>query len=181
MRDRRREYTPDPSPAALDIWFGAVYVVFAMPKLPEVEEAKALMTEAMEWSVFTWLFRKSTVRKTADRANATLDKLNRSIKSRWSGEVKAAYKQLAAKGRGSDESAPGVDPEIVRFVKGVREVDLAARRARQHAEDLFAEAERQMNTGLAREGCKKAIHQWELDEKAIRRAQSVPSGSKVAS
>jgi hypothetical protein len=32
------------------------------------------------------------------------------------------------------------------------------------------EAERQMNTDLAREGCQKAIRQWELDEKAIRRA-----------
>lgn len=47
-----------------------------MRKVPEVEEARAVMTEAMAWSVFTWLLRKSEVRATADRANAAVDRLN---------------------------------------------------------------------------------------------------------
>jgi hypothetical protein len=41
-----------------------------MRKLPEVQHAKELMTEAMDWSTFKWLFEKSRVRQTADRANA---------------------------------------------------------------------------------------------------------------
>jgi hypothetical protein len=51
----------------------------SVPKLPEVEEAKALMAEAMDWSVFTWLLQKSSVREIADRANVALDKLNRAV------------------------------------------------------------------------------------------------------
>jgi hypothetical protein len=66
-------------------------------KLPEVEEAKALMIEATEWSVFRWLFEKRRVREAADQANAALDKLNQAVKARWRSDVKAAYKELAAK------------------------------------------------------------------------------------
>ena len=47
-----------------------------MHKLPEVEEAKALMNEATEWSVMKWLREKKRVRKVADQANAALDKLD---------------------------------------------------------------------------------------------------------
>jgi hypothetical protein len=45
----------------------------------------------------------------------------------------------------------------------------------EEAKVTFDEAERQLNTDLAREGCRKAIHQWELDEKAIRRAEAIPN------
>jgi hypothetical protein len=153
-------------------------------KLTEVEEAKVLMTEAMEWSVFTWLFQKSRVRETADRANAALDKLNRAVKSRWSSEVKAAYRELTAKAgaRRTGEIAPEtVDPQIRLFVKKVKDSDDAARRPRTAAVDTFDEAERQLNTNFAREGCQKAVHQWELDEKAIRQAEASPASVKAAS
>jgi hypothetical protein len=155
------------------------YVSCAVRKLPEVEEARELMNEAMQWSVFTWLFQKSRVREIADRANAALDKLNQATKARWSEEIKVAYKTLSGKGRRQSEPAPA-SPEIQLFVKKVKEADDAARRARTDAEDTFDEAERQLNTDLAREGCRKAIHQWELDEKAIRRAEAVPSSKKAA-
>jgi hypothetical protein len=153
-----------------------------MRKLREVEDAKALMTEAMDWSVFTWLFQKSKVREIADQANAALDKLNRATKARWPEEIKAACKGLPGKGRRPSESAPSpIGPEIQAFVTKVKEADDAARRARTDAEDTFDEAERTLNTDLARDGCRKAIHQWELDEKAIRRAETVPGSSKTAS
>jgi len=161
----------------LDFSVTAGYGFCAVRKLPEVEEANALMTEAMDWSVFTWLFNKSRVRETADRANAALDKLNRTTKSHWSDEVKVAYKELTMKAVARRSSNPGsetIDTKIALFVSKVREADEAAHRARRDAEDTFDEAERQMSTDLAREGCKKAIHQWELDEKAIRRAEAVP-------
>jgi hypothetical protein len=147
-----------------------------MSKLHEVEEAKALMIEAMDWSVFRWLFEKGRVRETADQANAALDKLNHAVKSRWTSEVKSAYKELTTKAgpRRSGEPVPKtINPEVMLLVKKVKEADDAAHRARMDAEDTFDEAERQLNTDLAREGCQKAIHQWELDEKAIRRAEAV--------
>jgi hypothetical protein len=151
-----------------------------MKKLHQVEEAKELMMEATDWSVFRWLFEKRRVRETADQANAALDKLSQTVKAHWSSEAKAAYKELTAKTNGSalkKQSAPAlqtIDPQLILFVKKVKEADDAARRARADAEDTFDEAERQLNTGLAREGCQKAIHQWELDEKAIRKAEAVP-------
>lgn len=151
-----------------------------MRKLPEVEEARALMTEAMEWSVFTWLFRKRSVRKVADAANAALDKLNKTTKSHWSDEIKAAYKASPRKDSGSELHSP-LSAEIQQFVKKVKDADEAARRARQDAEDAFAEAEKQLNTDLAREGCRKALHQWDLDWKAIRCAETVPASTKTVS
>ena len=151
-------------------------------KLPEVEEAKSLMMEATDWSVFRWLFEKRRVRETADRANAALDKLNEAVKARWSGDVKAAYKELTAKKGDSAYRRPAeaasLDPEVRIFVKKVKEADDAAYRARMDAEDTFDEAERQLNTDLAREGCQKAIQSWELHEKAIRKAESVRGSTK---
>ena len=137
------------------------------------------MTEAMEWSVFTWLFRKRTVREVADAANAALDKLNKTTKSHWSNEIKAAYK-AQEKNTKADSHSP-VNPEIQQFVQKVKRADDAARRARQEAEDAFAEAERQLNTDLAREGCRIALHQWDLDLKAIRCAEAIPDSTKIAS
>ena len=161
-----------------------------MKKLPEVEEAKALMIEATDWSLFRWLFEKRRVRDTADRANAALHKLNKAVKSRWNSDVKAAYKALSPKaggatGRGEPASQIAdaqiidsqiIDPHIRLYAKKVKQADDAARRARIDAEETFDEAERLLNTALAREGCQKAIHQWELDEKAIRAAE-VPRDS----
>lgn len=151
-----------------------------MRKLPEVQQAKELMNEAIDWSVFKWLFEKPRVRKTADQANDVLDRLERTVKTRWSDEVKAEYKKLtgktakAAKTQQKNQEAPQTDhPEIRQHVEKVKEADDAARRARMDAEETFDEAERQLSTDLAREGCKKAIHSWELHEKAIRRAEAV--------
>ena len=140
------------------------------------------MTEAMEWSVFTWLFQKSKVREVADAANKALDKLNQLTKARWKDEVKAAYQLSSRKNRRRGGSEPTVtDPEIASFVKKVREAEDVAHRARRDAEDTFAQAERGMNTDLAREGCRKAIQQWELDEEAIRHAEAAPGPTRKTS
>jgi hypothetical protein len=151
-----------------------------MRKLPEVQEAKELMNEAIDWSVFTWMFEKPRVRETADRANDALDRLERSVKARWSDELKAEYKKLSGKaGRAAQEQPRGrqspqtADPPIRLLVEKIVEADDAAERARVDAEETFDEAERQLSTSLAREGCKKAIHSWELHEKAIRKAEAV--------
>lgn len=150
-----------------------------MQKLREVEDAKALMTEAMSWSVVRWLREKKSVRKAADQANAALDRLNQSVKDSWRDEVKIAYQDLLAptppalreQPRPRVKPASGVDSDAVLFAKTVKEADDEAYCARMQAEKTFDEAERLLSTRLAREGCKQAIRSWELHEKAIRTAQ----------
>ncbi len=149
-----------------------------MRKLPEVEEAKALMTEAAAWSVIKWLREKKRVRKVADKANAALDELDRQVKAGWNSEVKSAYQELAEKAssstsnRSSAASQP-TNSRIKEFVQQVKEADDHAYQARMEAERTFDEAERILSTSLAREGCRKAIQSWDLHEKAIRRAQEI--------
>ena len=153
-----------------------------MKKLQEVETAKALMTEAVDWSVFKWLWEKSKVREVADNANAALDSLNRKTKKQWNDELREAYRQLAAeanhaRSKGNHHNGNGqvkdLDPEILRLVRQVKQSDDKARSARMDAEAAFDDAEKQLNTSLAREGCKKAIHSWNLHEKAIRAAEAL--------
>jgi len=63
-------------------------------KLPEVATAKALMTEAMTWSVMKWLREKKNVRRAADQANAALDQLGEKTKERWPEALKLVYASL---------------------------------------------------------------------------------------
>jgi len=151
-----------------------------MRRLPEVEDAKALMTEAMEWSVLKWLWEKGTVRETADQANAALDQLDKKVKARWSDELKAAYKELRAEtgstagrhhGKGNGKQLQAIDSQVRHLAKRLKEADEEAYRVRMDAEETFDEAERQLNTNMAREGCRKAIDSWVLHEKAIRMAE----------
>lgn len=151
-----------------------------MEESPEVESAKALMTEALTWSVMKWLREKKRVRKTADQANATLDRLNRAVKDRWPAGVRAAYDALATQGPGkttvprqSTPPSPVMDVRFMLSTKKVKEADDAAYRARMDAEETFDEAEKQLSTRLAREGCRKAIQSWELHERAIRKAEAL--------
>jgi hypothetical protein len=152
-----------------------------MRKLPDVEYAKELMTEAMDWSVFKWLWEKGRVRETADKANAALDDLEKRVKTRWRDDLKAAHKEFegqkgsSAKGRGQRPGSPqprAIDPEIVLFFDKVKRADDKAHRARMDAERTFDEAERALDTSLAREGCQKAIHSWDVKEQAIRQAEA---------
>jgi hypothetical protein len=151
-----------------------------MEKIPEVEAAKTLMNEAVVWSVMKWLREKKRVRKTADQANAALDQLNRAVKDRWPDRVRVAYASLLTQGSGNatissqpTPAPPLIDPQSRLSAKKVKEADDAAYRARMDAEETFDQAERQLSTSLAREGCRKAIQSWELHEKAIRRAESL--------
>lgn len=149
-----------------------------MSKLAAVKDAKALMTEAMDWSVFKWLWEKSKVREMADNANAALDRLNKRTKAQWNEELKAAYRQMVADD-GTHKSSQGkkislssdTDTQILQALKTVKEMDDKAREARMDAEATFDEAERLLSTDLARKGCRKAIRSWELHERAIRAAE----------
>jgi hypothetical protein len=147
-----------------------------MEKLKEVETARALMTEAVAWSVMKWLREKKRVRKAADQANGVLDKLSQAIKEQWTEGLRAAYEALAeSKSSGSTraaakEASQTIDPNATLVAKKIKEADEQAYRARMKAEETFDKAERQLSTSLAREGCRQAIDSWDLYEKAIHKA-----------
>lgn len=150
-----------------------------MQRIPEVETAKALMNEAKTWSVMKWLREKKRVRKTADLANDALDRMSLAVQERWPAAVREAYAALATPGNGKSaardcqKATQLIDAGMILAVKKVREADEQAYRARMDAEKAFDDAEKQLSTSLAREGCKKAIHSWELHEKAIQKSEAV--------
>lgn len=145
-----------------------------MEKLAEVEAAKALMTEAVTWSVMKWLREKKRVRKTADLANAALDHLRQSVINRWPENLRTAYDALLRNPRrGKSPNLPDKPSGSATTLTKFQEADDEAYRARADAEATFDEAEKQLSTLLARDGCKKAIHAWELLEKAIQKAEVV--------
>jgi hypothetical protein len=153
-----------------------------MRKLTEVEDARALMTEAMNWSVVKWLSEKKRVRKTADLANACLDRLDQEIKARWSDELKAAYSELggkAADGVRPQKRSQGSDPQLKLLASKLKESDDEAYRVRMDAERIFDEAEKKLSTRMAREGCQKAIDSWQLHEQAIRKAEAAIGAIKA--
>src|SRR5262249_5448756 len=65
-----------------------------MQKLDAVEEAKVLMTEAIEWSVWRWLTEKKKVRVAADAAVDALNALDKKVKAAWSDDLKKAWREL---------------------------------------------------------------------------------------
>lgn len=151
-----------------------------MRKIPEVEQARALMTEATNWSVMKWLRDKKHVRKMADKANEALWALQKETKASWSNELKAAYSDLVEPDdnhHSSKGAAPG--PEVRLLARHVKEADDEAYRAHMDAEDTFALAEKRMSTSMAKDGCRKAIYSWELYEKAIRKAEAAMTPKKA--
>jgi len=150
-----------------------------MEKIPAVETAKSLLTEAVTWSVMKWLREKKTVRKIADQANAALDQMDQAVKERWPDDVRAGYDVLLkqstknrSRDRNDSDRSPG-DGQIFVIAKKVKEADDQAHEARMDAEETFEMAEKRLSTALAREGCRKAIRSWELHEKAIRKAEAL--------
>lgn len=118
-----------------------------------------------------WLREKKRVRKAADRANAALDQLAEQTRQLWPSDLKSAYEKLAGASGGNDPP-----PKLSEQVRPVKRADDDAWRARMDAEKTFDEAERQLSTSMAREGCRKAIYSWEVHEKAIRLAERlIPS------
>ena len=150
-----------------------------MEKITEVESAKALMTEAMTWSVMKWLREKKRVRKTADLANAALDRASEAVRERWPEPIRTAYEALVMQTAGTvsahrQQAVPvKTDPAATITASKSHDADDEAYRAHMDAEKTFDDAERQLSTSLAREGCRKAIHSWDLHEKAMRKAEAL--------
>ena len=153
-----------------------------MRKLPEVENARAIMTEGIEWGVFKWLLEKKRVRGIADVARAALDDCEAKVKATWSDNLKIAYNQLVEQNgnpkRPRKNDKPGnraeeqaIDTQVIAAVKRIIEADDEAYNAHEDAEDLFAEAEKRMSTSMAREGARKALEAYDRHEAAIRKAE----------
>ncbi len=150
-----------------------------MRKLPAVEEARAVMTEAMDWSVWRWMLEKPHVRQVADRATAALDRADRQAKASWKDDLKIAYNELieherktAHRRQASPEPQDGVAAEIRLLARQIKEADDKAERVRLDAEDTFDEAERRMSVSMAREGARKALRTYDLRENAIRKSEA---------
>lgn len=135
------------------------------------------MTEAMRWSVMRWLREKKRVRKTADAANAALDRLDRETKRRWPEQFRAAYQALESNAPASNghkrTAGHAGSAKILLGAGHIKDADDEAYRARMTAEKTFDDAEKQLSTSLAREGCRKAIESWDLHEKAIRESEAL--------
>jgi len=156
-----------------------------MDELALVEEAKQLMNEASDWSVWRWLLEKKRVRAAADRANEALDHLAKKVRSSWEDDAKKVYRELEAKDafesnprarhpyEKAKEDARHVDPKVRLAVERVKRADDEAWNARMDAEQTFEDAERGMSASLARQGAAKAIECWVLREKSIRKAEAL--------
>lgn len=144
-----------------------------MRKLPAVEDARAVMTEAMDWSVWRWLLEKRRVREIADRATAALDRADKKAKIAWSDQLKRAYGEVTNHGgRDGEGASDGIPPEIKLAARRIKQADDLAERSRLDAEDTFDVAEQRMNASLAREGARKALRTYDLREKAIARSEA---------
>jgi len=150
-----------------------------MRKLAAVEDARAIMTEGMDWGVWRWLLEKRRVREIADQATAALDEADRKVKATWSDELKRAYQELLdqekpkrARRHDKEVEIHTISQEIRLTAKRVKEADDDAERTRLDAEDSFDEADRRMSTDLAREGCRKALETYDLRESAIRKSEA---------
>lgn len=134
------------------------------------------MTEAASWSVMKWLREKKRVRNTADQANAALDRLDRELKQRWPEDLKAAYNAFATHpsepNRHQKQLEKTLDSKVCRTARQIKQADDEADRARMNAEQTFDDAEKQLSTRLAREGCRQAIESWNLREKAVDKSES---------
>lgn len=156
-----------------------------MQKLIAVEEAKALMSEAMDWSVWGWLTEKRRLRVTADQSWEALDRAEEKVRAGWSEDLRKAWHECEAEAsleanprakrqyEKAREEARDVDPQVKLAVKKLKEADAEAYALRMQAEETFDEADRRMSTSMAREGARQAIDAWELREKFVRKMEAL--------
>jgi len=155
-----------------------------MRKLPAVEDARAIMTQGMEWGIWKWLLEKKRVRAIADEARAALDEMEAKVKASWSDDLKIAYNKLVSQEDNSKSARKGdrpgrkaetqkIDPKATAAVKPVKQADDEAYNAHEAAEDIFAEGEKRMSTSMARDGARKALEAYDLHEAAIRKAEAL--------
>ncbi len=145
-----------------------------MANLPEVRDARAVMTEAMDWSVMKWLSEKKRVRRLADAANARLDQVEKELRARWKPQVEKAYAALRS------STSPLADNETLRLARSIRHAHDEALKLRMEAEATFDKAEKRLSTSLARDACQIALRGWDAHEEAVRRSEKAVLSQKTA-
>jgi hypothetical protein len=153
-----------------------------MEKLAPVEDAKALLSSARDWSIVRWLAEKRRVRRIADGGTAALDEAERQIKSGWTEQLINAYAELCTPDYDDPfavsefefikQQADGIPESIKEVARRVKEADDKAYEARMRAEHTFDEAERKLSAALARRGADEAIQAYEIRYAAIAAAEA---------
>jgi hypothetical protein len=143
-----------------------------MQKVLPVEEAKSLMREAIDWSLWGWLTEKRRLRTTADRAWEALDDVEKKVKAGWSEDLQLAYRELQAKGRKNGHTRD-VPQEVKSALQKLKEAEDEAHALRMQAEETFDQADRRMSIPMACQGAKEAIEAWEMRERVIRKAEAL--------
>lgn len=152
-----------------------------MKKIAEVEEAKAIMTEAQAWGIWRWLTEKRKVRLAADSCNDALSRAEKKVVETWPEDMRAAYDELAAEDAGAKKRrGKKIDGEVLETVRKVKDAIDEAERVRLDAEDIFDRADRALSTSMAKEGALRAIEAWEMRERAIRKAESAAKAKATA-
>ena len=136
----------------------------SMPNLAAVQEARAIFTEALNWSVMKWLGEKKKVRKVADAANLALDDAEKQLRKRWDPLIEDAYKILQGRSTNADTSSG----DSARAAKAIKQAHDKAIDLRNEAEAMFAKAEERLSVATAREACHKALEGWHFHEEAVR-------------
>ena len=156
-----------------------------MQKLIPVDEAKALMTEAVGWSIWGWVMEKRKLRATADKAWAALDEAEARVRAGWSEDLQKAWQELEAEAaldsnprakrqyEKAKEAAKDVDLQTKSAAKKLKEADKEAYSLRMQAEETFDEADRRLSTSIACEGARQAVDAWETREKYIRKMETL--------
>jgi hypothetical protein len=144
-----------------------------------------LFEEAKKWGLWRWLTEKRHVRQTADRAWQAFDEHEGKVKASWSELAQKAFREVEAQAAASAdgrarrsyerarEDAKDIAPEIKAAVQRLRKADEECYKARMGAEAQFEEADRRLNTSMAREGAQIAIDAWLLREKYVRRMEAL--------
>jgi hypothetical protein len=157
-----------------------------MHKVAAVEEAKTLLEAAKEWGVWKWLTDKKKMRDAADKAWAAFDEVEAKVRGTWSDDLQKAYAELSAhaavpeggaaakkKYDKTKKDAEGVAAPVKTQARKLRDADQEAYAVRMEAENMFVEAEKRMNTGMARDAAQKAIDAYAAREKVIRKFETV--------
>ena len=125
--------------------------------LRSVEETKKLLREAQEWSMWTWASdaNQNLVRSAIESATKALEREVGKTKKSWSTVFKKAYDGAEA------------DPAIQRFVSKIHGAEKEMSRVTAHSQATFAEAERELNPGKARQGAAEALRSIEIHETVL--------------
>ncbi|HLG96517.1 MAG TPA: hypothetical protein VKX49_09445 [Bryobacteraceae bacterium] len=128
-----------------------------------VMEAKELLEEAKEWGMFTWASEenKSRVQSAIEGSTQILDREVEKVKKSWNKTLQKAY-----------EGQDG-DPRLGRALRKLHDTEDALAQITAQSKETFAEAERELSAGKARQGVVQALHAINLHEAVLEMARTI--------